>query len=174
MKESKNIRLRAIEPQDVDFILETENDPENWRLSETLFPFSRYEIEDYVFNGNHDIFAAKQLRLIIEEKASSKQAGSIDLFDFNPLHKRAGVGIIINKAYRRKGYAAEALEILKDYVFRTLDLHQLYCNIQEENAASIELFEKAGFVKQCVKKDWEYFEGKYRNVFFYVIFNDLH
>ena len=81
--------------------------------------------------------------------------GAIDLFDFEPFHQRAGVGILIaNKEHREKGMATEALAILIGYAFKTLRLHQLYCSIATNNEPSINLFTKAGFILIGEKKDW--------------------
>jgi len=152
-----NIRLRAVEPNDIDILYHWENDTSIWRVSDTLTPFSRFQIEEYVMNTRKDIYAARQLRLMIDLHNSVPEIqpiGSIDLFDFDPLHLRAGVGILIREDYREKGYAGEALDLLKKYVFTTLHLHQLYCNIASDNEQSIRLFIKHGFEKCGIKKEW--------------------
>lgn len=133
-----------------------ENDPEIWRVSNTLTPFSRYVLKEYLAHADKDIFTQKQLRLIIESlKPPGKAMGAVDLFDFDPYHKRAGVGILIHKKEdREQGIASEALRLMQEYAFGHLNLHQLYCNIAEDNQGSIRLFEKAGFRKIAEKKDW--------------------
>lgn len=152
--ENKNIKLRAVEPEDVDVLLKWENDTSIWKLSNTLTPFSKNILKQYIANAHLDIYQAKQLRLIIETN-DKKPIGCIDLFDFDPFHGRAGIGILIaDKENRGKGYASEALDVLIDYAFNILSLHQLYCNITEDNKESLKLFEKKGFVKVGVKKDW--------------------
>ena len=155
---SEKILLRAIEPSDIDFIFQLENDTENWHVSNTQAPFSRYTIEQYVLNTEHDIFSQKQLRLLIvaTDRNEPKRIGCIDLFDLDPLHKRAGIGIIIVKTEQHKGYASEALKLITDHSFKNLGLHQLYCNISVENHISLSLFKKHGFVICGHKKDWIY------------------
>ena len=72
----------------------------------------------------------------------SRTIGCLDIFDFDPNHLRAGIGILIaDKSNRKKGYASEALEILTEYCFHSLNLHQLYCNITIENESSLLLFQ---------------------------------
>lgn len=152
---SERIKLRALEPHDVDTLFLWENDPEIWKVSNTVAPFSRFILEQYIANSHQDIYANKQLRLMIETTDENKTTiGSIDLFDFDPKNKRAGVGILIERNFRNNGYASEALSVLVDYSFGVLDLHQLYCNICDDNDASLKLFEKAGFEKVGLKKDW--------------------
>ena len=152
-----NIRLRALEPGDVDLLFAWENDTSVWNVSNTLAPFSRFQMEEYVLNGQNDIFSAKQLRLmvdLVEDGERQKSIGTIDLFDFEPFHFRAGVGVLIREPYREKGYGFEAMNIFIRYVFDKLRLHQLYCNISPTNLSSLKLFEKLGFVKCGIKRDW--------------------
>lgn len=152
----QKIKLRALEPKDIQTVFEWENNERNWQLSNTLVPFSKYSIEQFVEISHKDIFENKQLRLMIDGLEEDKTVGSIDLFDFDPFHLRAGVGILINdKSDRRKGYAAESLEVLISYSKDVLMLKQLYCNISEDNKASIKLFQSKGFVKIGVQKQWQ-------------------
>ncbi len=146
-----NILLRAMEPEDIDVLYNWENDTSVWHISNTTAPFSRYIIEQYVFSVQ-DIYANKQLRLMIE---SDKQPiGCIDIFDFDPNNKKAGIGILITHEMRNKGYASDALETLMYYCFNTLQLHQLYCSILADNDASLKLFKKYGFSVCGIRKDW--------------------
>lgn len=150
----KNIQLRVLEPEDSEILHLWENNSEIWQVSNTLIPFSRYTLEQYV-NSIQDIFTTKQLRLIICAKADLKPVGAVDLFDFDPLHSRAGVGIMIaDKNDRQKGYASEALELVVDYAFSILFLNQLYCNIDARNEASKKLFDNTGFKITGTKKQW--------------------
>lgn len=152
----KKISLRAIEPADASLIFEWENNEQNWQLSNTLSPFSFHTIQLYIETAHHDIFENKQLRLMIVETESGKTVGSIDLFDFDPYHLRAGVGILINDTIdRRKGLASEALDLLKVYTKEVLALKQLFCTISENNKKSIALFEAKGFVQNGVQKQWQ-------------------
>jgi len=149
--------LRAVEPSDVDLLLAWENDTSVWKVSNTATPFSRFEIEEYVLNAKRDIFSARQLRLMIElpdGQGSSEAIGTIDLFEFDPVHLRAGVGIMIAKEFREQGHALEALKILLRYAIESLHLHQLFCNISSDNYISIKLFESLGFIRCGEKKEW--------------------
>ncbi len=154
MLNSTNIYLRTIEPRDASLMLKWENNPENWAVSDTLVPFSEHLILQYV-NSAQDIFETKQLRFIICLQENDKPIGTIDLFEYDPLHRRAGVGVLIDEvSERNKGYADEALKLMIQYSFEKLNLHGLFCNIFESNAHSIRLFEKNNFIKTGAKKDW--------------------
>jgi len=150
----KKIKLRAVEPSDIDLLYLWENDISTWHMSNTITPFSKFLLEEYIANAGLDIFSAKQYRLMIEILNSKKTIGCIDLFDFDPLNIRAGIGILISDEERNKGYASEALEIMIDYCFNTLMLKQLYCNILFNNNNSLKLFKKYNFQIIGLKKNW--------------------
>jgi diamine N-acetyltransferase len=163
----KSLQLRAIEPEDLNFLHTIENNELFWEMSHTQTPFSRYVLKQYLENAHLDIYESKQLRLIIEEVSDKKQVGMIDLFDFNPQHQRAGVGILIHPYFQNRGFADEALSLLINYSFSYLNLHQLYANITPDNIKSIALFEKHNFIKIGVKKDWLLSNGKYKDEILY-------
>ena len=151
----KDIFLRALELSDVQHLYAFENDTSIWNVSDTVIPYSSFMLEQYVMEAiNTDIYASKQLRLVICQCADGKPIGLIDLFDFNPKHLRANIGLLIHQNYRENGYASEALNLLIDYAFSKLNLHQLACNLISDNIASIKLFEKHGFVLAGIKKEW--------------------
>ena len=149
--------MRALEPEDLELLYKWENDTEIWSISETLSPISRFILKRYLENAHKDIFATRQVRLVIQLKTGKKPVGTIDLFDFDPFHKRAAVGILIaEKDERRKGYAEEALRILKRYATEVMKIHQLYCTISADNTSSLELFEKVGFHVSGTRKSWNW------------------
>jgi diamine N-acetyltransferase len=157
----KNLSLRAPEPADIDLLYLWENDTSIWHLSNTVNPFSRHILEEYILNAQQDIYTAKQLRLMISLIKTGETIGCIDLFDFDPINMRAGIGILITEKYRNKGYATEALSILIKYAFLTLNLHQLYCNITADNKESMKLFEKHNFKIIGLKKEWIHFNSNW-------------
>lgn len=168
----KLVSLRPIEPEDLDYIYLWENDTSIWKVSNTLTPFSYYIIKKYIENSHQDIFEAKQLRLIIEQNETKTPVGCIDLFDFDPQHKRAGVGVLIAEdKNRNKGYASESLQLLINYAFLTLKLHQLYANISENNTSSIKLFTKLKFEKTGERKDWLLSQNGWITEYFFKLIN---
>ena len=148
------ITLRALEPNDIELLYLWENNIEIWQVSNTRAPFSKHILAKYIKDSKGDIFETKQLRLIIENETGIA-VGTIDLFDIDPYHQRAGIGILVhNVNERRKGYAYEALMAMSDYCLNFIGLRQLYANIQTGNEASLHLFKKAGFEITGVKKGW--------------------
>ncbi|MCE1198077.1 MAG: GNAT family N-acetyltransferase [Marinilabiliales bacterium] len=148
------IQLRALEPDDIDRLYEWENDEENWTISHTITPFSRHLLELYIASADKDLFETRQLRLMIVTN-EGLCVGAIDLFDFDPYHGRAGIGILVHRMEdRAKGYATAALTLMIRYCFEKLNLHQLYANILTDHTISLRLFQQAGFVMTGTKKSW--------------------
>jgi diamine N-acetyltransferase len=162
----KNINLRALEPKDLDFLFSTENNESFWEISSTQTPFSKYILQKYIENAHQDIYEAKQYRFVICN-TQNIPVGMIDLFEFNPQHMRVGVGILILPEYQRKGLGSEALEMVIDYAFTYLNVHQIFANITADNKKSIELFEKINFKKIGIKKDWIFADTNYKDEILY-------
>jgi diamine N-acetyltransferase len=162
-----HIFLRALEPEDLDFLYRLENDPGIWEISGTTAPYSKHVLQLYLENAHKDIYEAKQLRLCICDLAE-KVVGLIDLFDFDPKNLRVGMGIVVSdEVNRNRGMGSEAIKLLTDYVFSILGLRQVYVNVLEENKPSIHLFTKLGFTEVGVKKDWIYTAGEFKNEILY-------
>lgn len=167
-----SVYLRALEPEDLEFIYKIENDESIWNVSNTQTPYSRFLIKQYLENAHQDIYEAKQLRLAICINDTHEAIGLIDLFDFDPTNNRAGIGIIIHKKNNREtGIGSEALQLLISYSFIHLQLHQLYANIGVENETSIALFTKFGFKLIGIKKEWNKVNHKYKDEALYQLIN---
>lgn len=155
---SDQVFLRAVEPLDLELFYEQENNPKVWGVSNTFAPHSRHALQQYIQGAQQDIYATRQLRLMIDVQQESGvrlTVGAVDLVDFDPRHLRAEVGIIIYEpSLRRRGYATKAMRQLIRYASGTLRLHQLYCGVAESNGASMALFRKVGFEASGTKKDW--------------------
>lgn len=170
----ENIYIRALEPNDLEFVYAIENDQSIWEVSNTQTPYSRFLVKQYLENAHQDIYEAKQLRLAICQNKDFPAIGLIDLFDFDPKNNRAGVGIVIqDNEFRNQNIGSEALDLLIQYAFYHLNLHQLYANISTENVASIALFAKFGFQKIGTKKDWILINGIYKDEAIYQLVKDV-
>lgn len=149
------VRLRALEPEDIDILYRWENDTEIWKVSNTVAPFSKFILRQFIESQKADVFESRQLRLIVESQQTGKQIGAIDLYDIDPFNCRAGVGILIyEKEDRHKGYATDALSIIVNYSFFVLSLHQIYCSVPTSNTQSLNLFKSKGFTTIGIRKEW--------------------
>ncbi len=164
----EHIYLRALEPADLEFLYQLENNTQIWEISGTTTPYSLHVLQHYLDNAHRDIYDVKQLRLCICETTTGEVLGLIDLFDFDPKNHRAGLGIVVlDTEERNKGIATEAISLLCNYVFSILELRQLFANVTEDNHVSVHLFEKMGFEQVGIKKDWIFSNGIYKNEILY-------
>jgi diamine N-acetyltransferase len=153
MLNTEKIALRPLEKSDFDFLKRIENNTDNWQFGSEEKEYSDEQLSDYIANAKTDIKVAKQYRFVID--LNSTPIGFIDLFDHTA--NSAGVGVIIAESYRNKGFAKQALYLLSDYAFTTINLFKLHCNISKDNLASIKLFTSCGFELEREEKELQYF-----------------
>jgi diamine N-acetyltransferase len=170
MLSGKQIYLRGVEAEDISLIEKWENDPKNWVHSGTLIPFSKKSIEDYVL-AIRDLHTDKQCRWIISRLEDDVAIGAIDLFEFDALHRRAGIGIVIEEDQQQKGYGSEAISLLCEYAFAYLNLNQVWAAILSKNENSKRLFEKNQFEKTASKRKWIVNNGEWYDELLYQRFN---
>lgn len=146
------LTLRALEPEDADFMYEAELDPSAWEYSDYLAPLSREQLRQYALTYDANPFTAGQLRLIAV--SDDTPVGIVDLFDISPRHLRAETGIFILPSLRGKGIGAEILRQTIKYARNRLALHQLTATIADSNQAALKCYEKAGFRVIATHPDW--------------------
>ncbi len=150
------VTLRALEPEDLSFLARLENDPALWDAGDTRVPYARYALAQYIERAAvEDVYAVRQVRFVIGTAPDGDHpAGILDLFDFVPAHRRAGVGIALLPEQRGRGLATEALLLLCEWAAAALHLHQLHCAIATTNTVSRRLFARAGFEEIGVRREW--------------------
>ena len=164
--ENDNLFLRALEPEDLDDLYRWENDSELWKHGSTIAPYSKFTLRDYLINSMNDLLLCKQLRLIVVNKKNGQSMGTIDLYDYDPLNLRAGIGILLDIVYRNKGFGKEILELVKEYAFQVLHLNQLFAYIPESNISSFKLFTACGYVQRGLLKAWRKTADGFEDVYF--------
>lgn len=180
--ERGEVRLRALEPEDVDRLYIWENDRDMWPFGGTRAPLSRHQLWEYATNYDANPFAAGQLRLIIEhatapdnvipqnsQSSQSSQSsynsqnsqpspipcGVIDLYDIDPVNSRAMVGIMVAPQWRSRGIATRALELVGEYCRDTLGLATIASEVASDNLPSIRLFGgKAAYRQVGERPSW--------------------
>ena len=145
--------LRALEPSDLELLYLWENDTEVWRVSGSCAPVSRERLQHFIEEQSYDIYATRQMRLIIESDGVA--IGSLDIVEFDPQNSRFGIGILIYAAEnRRMGFARSAIEAIKEYGRTTLFVNQIWVSVAEDNKPSIELFRSCNFEQCGLRKAW--------------------
>lgn len=159
------IKLRAVEPEDLDLLYEWENSSQLWEHGNTLAPYSKNTLRRYINEIQHtDIYESKQLRLMIDLTEKNITIGTIDIFDLDVRNAKAGVGVLIDEKYRNNSYAYQSLELIREYAFGFLRLKQLYAYISTDNTASLRLFEKAEYICSGVLRSWILKDKQFKNV----------
>jgi diamine N-acetyltransferase len=154
-----DVKIRAMEPEDLDMIYEIENNREIWDVGVTNVPYSRYLLHEYIAGSMGDIFTDKQVRLIIT--ADGKTSGIVDIVNFDPRNRRAEVGIVVSKQFRRMGIATKTLMEIEHYAFRVIHVHTLYAIVPAMNQESVNLFRKVGYEHTATLHEWLYDGEKY-------------
>lgn len=146
------IRLRKIEPTDIPYLYQWENDAQMWADSNTHNPLSQYDLREYIASSTGDIYKDGQLRLMIDDEGSTM--GCIDLFDFDPRNRKAAIGMYIAPHARGKGIGTKAVKLIEEYAFDFLKLRMLYAIIAINNTACSTIYKKEGYQPSSILKAW--------------------
>ena len=154
MLKNERVRLRAVEPEDLDLMYLIENDDSLWAYGSTTVPYSRYSLKQFIAESRNDIFQDGQLRLVVERVGDGEVLGFIDLQGLEVRHRRAEVGIVLLPGYQRKGFATDALVLLRIYAVQHLGLRQLIAIIGKRNEPAYRLFRRCGFTPVAELPHW--------------------
>ena len=174
MFENENIRLRAVEPEDLDRLYAWENNTQLWDVGNTRNPYSRYILKQYIVNSDKDIYESKQLRLMMVSVKTGDTVGTVDLFDFDIHNSRIALGLYVDAAFQGKGYARESLHLVEEYLFDYLKINQLYCHIAENNTASMRMFEQEKYEKTGLLRDWIKTANGFENIVVFQQFKEIY
>lgn len=164
------IRLRPLEPEDLDVLYSIENDIELWSVGCTTAPYSRYLLHDYIAHSTCDIYADRQVRLMAERADGGDVVGIMDITNYEPRHNRAELGMVVKREYRHMGYGRQMAEKIIEYARDVVHIHQLYAVVDADNNASLELFGGCGFTVSHYLEDWLYDGNEYRKAVFLTLF----
>ena len=148
-----NITLRKIEPSDLPFLYQWENDASSWADGANHNPLSQRDLRDYIESTTGDIYKDGQLRLIIELD-TAETVGCIDLFDLDIRNRRAAIGMYIAPEFRNRGIGNQAVLAMEDYASRQLDLRLIYAVIATTNIPCAQLYKNLGYEPSSVLKGW--------------------
>ncbi|MBQ8673283.1 MAG: GNAT family N-acetyltransferase [Bacteroides sp.] len=160
---NERLVLRAVEPEDLEILYTMENDSRTWDVSNFTVPYSRYLLKQYIEHSQCDMFADRQLRLMIMTRDEGRVVGTVDITDFSPMHWRGEVGIALLHECQGQGYAREALILLCEYAFDFLHMKQLVSHVLADNENSLKLFLSCGFAQCGLLKEWWRVGGKYKD-----------
>jgi len=163
-----NLQLRKVEPSDLPFLYQWENDACAWADGANHNPLSQQDLREYIANTTGDLYKDGQLRLIIESRITNHHGsadrqkspitnatiGCIDLFDLDIRNRRAAIGMYIAPEFRGQGLGKAAVKTLEDYAFNHLDLRLLYAVIATNNEPCSRLYQSLEYVPSSVLAGW--------------------
>jgi diamine N-acetyltransferase len=158
------VSLRALEPTDLDLLYRWENDTALWVVSDTVAPYSRKALWQYLKEYTGDIYSQRQLRLMITLTGDGTAVGTVDFLNFDPLNNRAELGLFIINEMRGKGMGRQALDLITAYAREHLGIKQLYVYISTDNEACLHLFEHYGYRTVGVINSWVKRGRRYQDV----------
>lgn len=145
-------KLRKLDPTDLPYLYQWENDAKAWADGDNHNPLSQQDLRDYIERTTGDVYRDGQLRLIVEHEGAT--VGCIDLFDLDIRNRRAAMGLYIAPEWRGKGIGRQAVEQLEQYAFGFLHLRMLYCIISVNNTASSNLYCSLGYTPTASLIAW--------------------
>jgi RimJ/RimL family protein N-acetyltransferase len=160
--EGKNVNLRIVEKEDLPLLHEWDNNPD-----------FRGEFEEFREESITDLEKLygdlKDSRwFLVEKKDGTKIGNIVHLLSAGEVE----VGYFIVPNERRKGYAAEAIMIMVDYLFLSKDVERIQAKADPENIASWKALERAGFKREGVLRKTFFCRGKWRDDCMYSILRE--
>lgn len=161
--QTTRLQLRPVDMRDAEAMSIYRSDPEtNQFLS--LIPKSLDDIYGFIQKTNPKInIPGSWFQFVIIEKESNKLIGDIGVhfLDDNSDNKQVEIGYTLNKDFRGKGYANEALSKIIGYLFGQLKKHRITASIDPKNISSVRLIEKLGFRKEAHFIESLFFHGEW-------------
>jgi len=149
-----NIVLKETGEADLDFVIQAENDPAN-----------SYYVDHWDYNKHRDSLMESDVKhMIIFNKSGNIPVGYSIMAGFSGRHKCAELKrlVITDKG---KGYGQQALDLIKEMVFRDLDFHRLWLDVKEHNILAKTIYEKNGFKEEGHLRECVYVEDHYESIY---------
>lgn len=161
----KRVRLRAVERGDLPKCHEWLNDPEVTEGLSLYLPLSMTDEEKWFEKSMEAEPAQRPLAIEIQNGQAWQLIGTTGLFNLEWTNRCAEFGIFIGDTTRwDKGYGTEALQLILEHGFNTLNLNRIYLRVFATNARAQHSYQKAGFVLEGTMRDGIYRRGKYIDI----------
>ncbi|MFX0106210.1 MAG: GNAT family N-acetyltransferase [Candidatus Hodarchaeota archaeon] len=164
MLQGKSVKLTPIKREDIDSFLKWFNDPELTQYLTIYLPMTRMEEEEWIENLKNRKDTIHFSIVIPNEDGQEKLIGNCGIHKIDWKNRVGELGIAIgDKEYQNKGYGTEALELLVEYGFNTVNLNRIELYTYGFNIRAIKSYKKVGFIEEGRKRQFIWANGKYHD-----------
>lgn len=158
------VRLRAVEPDDWEGFGELALDTVDLRNADAVEPpRSAENLRAWTAERAGRAPGGESYRLVIESLTDRVFAGSVTVGETDTRAGRFKTGVEVHPAHRRKGYAADATELVLTYMFAEQRFNKCEVEVYAFNDASLALYRRLGFAEEGRLRQHEYFAGAYHD-----------
>ena len=165
MLEGQLVMLRPLRAADRMISVRWRNDP---KIRDNVlgyrFPVTEEMEADWVEAVLKDRSQTRVV-LAIEDKSDGAFVGFVYLNSIDWFSRNAELGMLIGDRTRHgRGLAREALGLVADYAFKTLNLHKLHLRVVASNKRALALYRSFGFVEEGNQRQQAFMRGRYCDV----------
>ncbi len=160
---TNRLHIRPVKVEDKESIFKYRSDSETNRFL-NLIPESVEDVSDFISRTSNEInIPGTWFQFVIIEQDSDTLIGDIGIhfLDSHSENMQVEIGYTLDKNYRGKGYATEALMKIIDYLINDLNKHRIIASIDPKNSDSIRLIDRLGFRKEAHFIKSLYFHGEW-------------
>ena len=166
-------KLRELEREDLKKINKWRNDPDLISCLGAPYRFINEDVDSEWYDKYLNTRGNYVRCAIVDEDKESEVLGLISLVDINYINRSGELHIMIGGSQNRgKGIGTFAVKAMLDHAFDNLNLRRVELGVLETNLPAIKLYEKTGFVKEGIKKESNYKNGRYVSMIMMAILKD--
>jgi len=161
------VRLRSVEKEDIPLFFEWLNDPEVIEGLSLFLPMSLADENHWFERLAERPPEEKPLAIEVRSSDGWRLVGNSGFHNIEWHNRSAEIGIFIgDKSIWNKGYGTEAVSLLLQHGFGTLNLNRVFLSVHETNRRAIRAYEKAGFIQEGAMRQAVYKNGKFQDMLF--------
>jgi diamine N-acetyltransferase len=157
----EQVYLRSVEKDDLELLRKWANDPQLRALTGETTPMTPAGAEEYLERLSHD---PDRVWFVIVLRDSGRVIGETGLLRMFPAWRTTDLSIIIGeKDAWGQGYGRDAIRLMIDYAFGSLNFHRISIGVVGFNESALRFYEKMGFQREGVQRDGYFFDHRYHD-----------
>lgn len=164
MLRGNRVKLGPIKREYINSFLKWFTDPEITQYLIMYRPMTRMMEEDWIENLKNRENTINFAIVILDENGKEKIIGNCGIHNIEWKNRVGEVGIVIGeKDYQNKGYGTEAMELLIEYGFTTINLNRIELYTYDFNISALKSYKKVGFIEEGRKRQFIWANGRYHD-----------